>query len=726
MYQIIIFKIKNLKTSFDPDIMQTLHGIIDIYVYRNSETGYSVIKLEDGSTVVGVLPKFSSGEAVEFNGEWIIHSKFGRQFTVENFKMSLPATKEGIIKFLGSRIIKGIGERTAKKIVDRFGEHTLDILDNNIERLLEVKGFTRKKIEDVRIGWKAQRGVKDAMIALQSLGITSGIAMKIYKTYGEQAVKIIKSNPYQLTYDVWGIGFKLADKIGETVGISRDHPFRIKAGIIFILNEAGKNGHVYLPEEELIQHCSRMLDYELSQSDPMLVDLERDGQIVTKDNNVYPAVLFYAEAGIAKSIKNLMSTAPDRKIEIEKFMKSIPERFSEEQVKAIKSSFQNKILILNGGPGTGKTETLKGIIKIYEDLAGGKDKTTRILLAAPTGRAAKRISEVVGSEAKTIHRMLEYNPTLGIFSFDKENKLEADLIIIDEVSMIDTYLMYHLIEAVNENTVLILVGDTNQLPSVGPGNVLHDLINSGLIPVVTLTKIFRQAEQSKIILAAHQINKGTLPDFSNNKESDFFFIEEGDDSKVPNLILDLCKRRLPSRYNLNPLNDIQVLSPMHRGDAGTNILNNTLQEGLNNGAVILKHGSFTYKLGDKVMQLKNNYEKDVFNGDLGIVLGGNAEKKILSLEFNGKAFAYDAAELDDITLAYAATVHKSQGSEYPCVILTLTSSHYVMLQRNLLYTAVTRAVKLMIIVGTKRALSLAVSNNRISKRYTSLLNRLNT
>ncbi len=700
--------------------MQTIHGIVDVYIYRNNDTGYSVLKLEDGTTVVGVLPKFNSSEAVEFNGEWINHSKFGRQFNVENFKMSLPATRDGIIKFLGSRIIRGIGERTAKKIVDRFGEQTLDILDNNIERLLEVKGFTRRRIEEVRKGWKAQRSVKDTMIALQSLGITSGIAMKIYKAYGEQAVTIVKTNPYKLTDDVWGIGFKLADRIGESVGISRDHPSRIKAGIIFILNEAGKNGHVYLPEDELIHHCTSMLDYGLSKSDPMLVELEREEQIIIKDNNVYPAILFYAEAGIARSIRNLMSTKPERPIEVDKFLKSIPERFSEEQVKAIKSSFENKILILNGGPGTGKTETLRGIIKFYEEFTGCKERSTQILLAAPTGRAAKRISEVVAREAKTIHRMLEYNPTLGIFSFDKENKLEADLIIIDEVSMIDTYLMYHLLEAISDRTVLILVGDTNQLPSVGPGNVLHDLISSGLIPVVTLTKIFRQAEQSRIVIAAHQINKGLMPDFSIKKESDFFFVEEEDDKKIPGLILDLCSRRLPSKYNFNPLNDIQVLSPMHKGDAGTNNLNNALQEGLNNSATLLRHGSLTYKPGDKVMQLKNNYEKEIFNGDLGIVLSGNAEKKLLSVEFNGKAFTYDASDLDEITLAYAATVHKSQGSEYPCVILALTSSHYVMLQRNLLYTAVTRAKKLMIIAGSKRALSTAVSNNRISKRYTSL------
>lgn len=694
--------------------MNTIQGIVDVYVYHNSESGYSVVKLEDGTTIVGILPHFNAGEAVELTGEWINHSKFGRQFKVESFKIHLPATEEGIIKFLGSRIIKGIGERTAKKIVDRFGDKTLDILDNNIERLGEIKGFSKRKIEEVRKGWKAQRGIKDAMIALQSLGISSGIAMKIYKTYGEKSVKIVETNPYQLTYDVWGIGFKLADKIGQGVGINRDHSFRIKAGIIFILNEAGKNGHVYLPEDELIQHCSQMLDFELAQSDQMLIDLERDGQIVGKDHKVYLANLYYAEAGIANSIKKLISTKLETSFEAEKLLKSISDRFSDEQVVAIKSSIENKILILNGGPGTGKTETLKGIIKLYDEMK------KKILLAAPTGRAAKRMSEVVGREAKTIHRMLEYNPTINIFNFDKDNKLEADLIVIDEVSMIDTYLMYHLLEAINENTALVLVGDTNQLPSVGPGNVLHDLINAEIIPVVTLTKIFRQAEQSQIIIAAHQINKGTLPNFSNQKESDFFVIEEVDNSKIPEIILDLCKRRLPSKYNFDPMSDIQVLSPMHRGDTGTIILNNTLQEGLNNGEAILKYGGFTYRVGDKVMQLKNNYEKEIFNGDLGIVTDGNTEKKSLTINFNGKTFNYDAAVLDEITLAYAATVHKSQGSEYPCVILALTSSHYVMLQRNLLYTAVTRAMKLMIIVGTKRAISMAVNNNRISKRYTSL------
>lgn len=705
--------------------MSILYGIIDNYVYHNSETGYSVIKLEDGSVIVGVLPSFNAGEAVELTGEWVNHSKFGRQFKVENFKLSSPATKEGIIKFLGSRIIKGIGERTAKKIVDWFGEKTLDILDNEIERLGEIPGFSKRRIEEVRKGWKAQRGVKDAMIALQSLGITSGIAMKIYKTYGEQAVKVVKTNPYQLTYDVWGIGFKLADKIGQSSGIGRDHPYRISAGIIYLLNEAGKNGHVYLPESELIQHCSRMLEYELVQSDQILLDLEHGGQIVIKDNNIYLAELFYAETGIAKSIKRLLSTKPETADNVEKLLRTISERFSEEQITAVKSSLENKILILNGGPGTGKTETLKGIIKIYENLAESQKRGKKILLAAPTGRAAKRISEVVGREAKTIHRMLEYNPTLGIFSYDRENKLEADLIIIDEVSMIDTYLMYHLLEAVEENTVLILVGDTNQLPSVGPGNVLHDLIGTGLIPLVTLTKIFRQAEKSNIITGAHQINRGEVPVFSNKQESDLFFIEEADDGKIPLLILDLCMNRLPAKYNYNSMTDIQVLSPMHKGGAGTNILNNVLQDGLNRGNIILKHGSFTYKAGDKVMQLKNNYEKEIFNGDLGAVIGGSAEKKTLLIEFNGKAYKYDPAELDEITLAYAATVHKSQGSEYPCVILALSSSHYVMLQRNLLYTAVTRAINQMIIVGTKRALSMAVGNNKIRNRYTSLLERIN-
>ncbi len=694
--------------------MTTIQGIIDSYVYRNSESGYSVVRLEDGTTATGIIPNFNCGESVELNGGWITHSKFGRQFKVESFIIHPPKTKEGIIKFLSSRIIKGIGERTAKKIVERFGDKTLDILDNNIERLGEIKGFSRRKIEEVKKDWEAQRGIKDTMIALQSFGITSGIAMKIYKTYGEQSVKVVETNPYQLTYDVWGIGFKLADKIGLSVGISRDHPFRIKAGIIFILNEAARNGHVYLPEDELIQHCSQMLDFELSQSDQFLTDLERDGQIAVKADRVYLAHLYYAETGIANSIKKLISRELEQTYETDALLKSISNKFSEEQIEAIKSSLKNKILILNGGPGTGKTETLKGIIKLYEDL------NKKILLAAPTGRAAKRMSEVVGRESKTIHRMLEYNPTLNIFHYDNETKLEADLIVIDEVSMMDTYLMYNLLEAVNNNTVLILVGDTNQLPSVGPGNILNDLILSGLIPIFTLTKIYRQAEQSEIIIAAHQINKGVFPGFPNQKESDFFFIEENDEGKIPGIILDLCRQRLPSKYNFNAMTDIQVLSPMHRGETGTIILNNTLQEGLNNGEVILRYGGFTYKIGDKVMQLKNNYEKEIFNGDLGIITGGNAEKKSLSINFAGKVFAYDASELDEITLAYAATVHKSQGSEYPCVILALTSSHYIMLQRNLLYTAVTRAMKLMVIVGNKRALAIAVSNNKINKRYTSL------
>ncbi len=694
--------------------MTTIKGIVDVYVFHNSDSGYSVVKLEDGTTIIGILPKFTSGEIVEFNGDWVTHSKFGKQFKAENFKIHLPISEEGIIKFLGSRIIKGIGERTAKKIVEKFGSKTLDILDNDIEKLSEIKGFSKRKIEQVKKSWEEQRGIKNTLIALQSLGITSGIAMKIYKTYGENSVKIVQTNPYKLTYDVWGIGFKLADKIGQDVGISHNHPFRIKAGIIFILNEAAKNGHVFLPLEDLIKHCNQMLDFELAYADQMLIDLESDGEIIIKDNKIYLAYLFYAEAGIASSIKKLLYKKIEKTIESENLLKSISYKFSEEQVLAIKCSLENKILILNGGPGTGKTETLKGIINLYGILK------KKILLAAPTGRAAKRMSEVVGKEAKTIHRLLEYNPTLNLFNFNSDNKLEVDLIVIDEVSMMDTFLMYNLLEAINESTTLILVGDTNQLPSVGPGNVLHDLIISGLIPVVTLTKIFRQAEESQIILAAHQINKGIFPNFSNGLESDFFFIEENNEEKIPELILDLCKNRLPTKYNFNPISDIQVLSPMHRGEAGTNTLNNILQSGLNNGELILKHGGYNYKVGDKVMQLKNNYEKEIFNGDLGIVIGGNSEKKLLTIDFSGKSFILDTSDLDEITLAYAVTVHKSQGSEYPCVILALTTSQYIMLQRNLLYTAVTRASKLMIIVGTKRAVSIAVNNNRIVKRFTSL------
>ncbi len=694
--------------------METLTGIIDTYVFFNEENGFSVVKLENGATAVGVLPQLNKGETVELTGEWVNHPKFGNQFKIDSCNVLPPSTIEGITRFLGSGIIKGIRERTALQIVRKFGERTIDILDNHIERLSEVKGLGQKKINLIKKSWKEQRKVRDVIIALQSLGISTAYAMKIYNTYGDQSVSVVRNNPYRLTYDVWGIGFKMADKIGMSLGFGESHPSRIKAGIVYVLNEAARSGHVYLPEIELIKKCSEILNHEMTVSDPILNELEEESQVVIKERNVYLFFLYNAERSIEKKIRCIADIFNPVKESELKLLRIKPGRFTEEQITAIRSSLEQKILILTGGPGTGKTETLKGIIRLYEKM------NKKILLAAPTGRAAKRMSEVIGREAKTIHRLLEYNPTMEVFNINEDNMLEADLLVVDEMSMIDTLLMYHLLNAVSDMTTLILVGDSNQLPSVGPGNILSDMINSGIIPVIKLNKIFRQSEKSKIIVAAHQINKGEFPDLNNKREGDFFFIYENDESKISELILELSSERLPSKYNFDPVSEIQVITPMHRGKLGTINLNKELQNGLNDGQIILKRGDSIYKLGDKVMQLRNNYEKEIFNGDLGIITGSDPESKALQVSMNGRIILYDINDLDEITLAYAITVHKSQGSEYPCVILPLTTSHYVMLQRNLLYTAVTRAQRLMVIIGTRNAIAAAVNNNRVIERHTSL------
>ncbi len=694
--------------------METITGIIDTYLFHDDMSGYSVIKLEDGTVVVGSMPKLDSGESAEFSGEWVSHPKFGRQFKTGNFKILYPATKEGIIKFLSSRIIKGIGERTAIKIVDKFGDRTLEILDNNIERLGEIKGFGKKKIAGIRKSWEEQKGIRNIMMFLQSLGLSTTFAMKIYRNYGDSTEAIIRSNPYRLAYDIQGIGFRLADKMARNAGFEENHPHRIKAGIVHVLTESSRSGNVYLPENLLIGHCRDLLGFELVKSDPHLQELIDEDRIYEEGERIYLTILHHSEKAIEVRINELISSSETPPPSLNKLLESTGGKFSDEQSEAIKSSAEHKIFILTGGPGTGKTETLKGIINLFT----GMEK--KIMLAAPTGRAAKRMAEVIGREAKTIHRLLEYNPSAELFNMNADNPLDTDLLVIDEVSMIDTLLMYNLLEAVKNDTTLILVGDVNQLPSVGPGNILADLINSELIPQITLTKIFRQAEKSKIILAAHDINRGEIPDLGIKEDADFFFIEENSEEYIPGKILELCRERLPARYGFNPMRDIQVLSPMHKGATGTDNMNLVLQSGLNTGRELVKRGKYKYREGDKVMQLRNNYKKEIFNGDIGFVTGYDSKNNIMKINFGGSILEYESPELEDITLAYTITVHKSQGSEYPCVVLPLTSAHYVMLQRNLLYTAVTRASKLMIIIGSRNALRIAVNNNHVQKRYTSL------
>jgi exodeoxyribonuclease V alpha subunit len=691
---------------------ETLKGIVDRYIFFNEDNGYSIIRLSDSSVIVGILPKLNQGESIEVSGDWIVHPKFGKQFKVENFSIAYPTTKTGVINYLGSGLIKGIGKSTAEKIYSVFGTKTLDILEKNIYRLLEVEGIGEKKLEMIKKGWAEQQGIKNVMLFLQSYGISTAYSLKIYKTYGNSAPEIIKQNPYRLINDVYGIGFKIADQIGRKLGIEEKSPMRIKAGILFVLNDISKNGHTYCPEIDLIERVSQELNYELASSDPIIEELQNEGLIVVNKKNIYLAELYYAERGIEESVR-IIQSMPKEEINFEKLLRTIENRFSQEQLLAIKFSLTNKILIITGGPGTGKTTALKGIIDIYKRM----DK--KILLAAPTGRAAKRMTEVIKMESKTIHRLLEFNPSDNSFGYNKFNQLTADLIIIDEVSMIDTYLMYHLITAVDAKTTLVFVGDVDQLPSVGPGNILGDLINSDSVAVVRLNKIFRQAESSDIILNAHLINKGSMPVLKKSN-TDFYFYDESDTSVIAEKILELCRDRLPAKLNFDPLLDIQVITPMYKGNVGVNYLNKLFQERMNQNDVVYSQGERIFKAGDKIMQLRNNYDKNLYNGDIGFIIDYDDENKNLIADFEGRIIKYSPDEFDEITLAYAITVHKSQGSEYPCIIMPMVTENFIMLQRNLLYTGITRASKLLIMIGSMRAVSIAVQNNKVQRRFTTL------
>ncbi len=694
--------------------METITGIVDIYLFYSESNGYSVFKLEDGTSVVGNLPRLNEGDRVELTGNWVEHPRYGTQFKVETANISYPKTETGILKYLGSGMIHGIGPVTAKRIVSAFGEATIEILDGNISRLLEIEGIGKKKLELIKDGWNEQKNVRSVMLFLQSNGISSTYSFKIYKQYGDAAPEIIQNNPYRLISDIWGIGFKTADDIGKNLGFSNNSPFRIKAGVLHVLQNASKDGHVFLPKEELVKESSYLLQADIGYSDVLFEELEESGDIYIDNNRVYIAELYLAEREIEASIKRLLSISIESSPNLDKILSTFKENYSEEQLDAIRTSYSEKMLIITGGPGTGKTTTLKGIIQLFQTF----DK--KIMLAAPTGRAAKRMTEVIGLEAKTIHRLLEYNPQDNSFNNNEDNPLETDLLIVDEVSMIDTMLMYNLIVAIGLNTTIILVGDTDQLPSVGAGNVLKDLIRSSKITVIQLNIIFRQAKDSDIVINAHRINKGEMPALNFLSETDFVFLDENTNSKIPEKIFRLCSDELPRKFDFNPVEDIQILSPIYKGEVGVTALNKLFQNNLNKSHTVYSQGEKVFKANDKVMQLRNNYDKNIFNGDIGFVVGTDNESKIMYVSFEGKMVEYKFEELDEITLAYAVTVHKSQGSEFPCIIMPLTSSHYMMLQRNLLYTAITRATKILILVGSKRALAMAVNNNKVRNRFTSL------
>ena len=708
--------------------MEYLSGVVERITYENRENGFSVIKIKskgfvDLITVVGSLAGVNVGSVIRLKGEWKMDSKFGKQFSAQDYRETIPATAAGIEKYLGSGLVKGIGPVYAKRIVQHFKEDTLRVLEEQADYLVKVEGIGQKRVDLIKKAWQEQKEIKNVMLFLQSNGVSTAYAVKIYKTYGNESIEIVKANPYRLADDIWGVGFKTADKIAQQMGFDKNSFERCRSGIVYVLNELSNDGHCFATREQLLQETEKMLELEKPLIETTLEKIIEEKTVILDEGDaIFLPPFFYSELGTAKRIKDILSTesiyhAVDVDGIIESIQKEHKISYDDVQKDAIKTATTSKFMVLTGGPGTGKTTTTLAIIKVFQ-LMGA-----RVLLAAPTGRAAKRMSETTGMEAKTIHRLLEYKPPSG-YQKTAEYPLECDALIIDETSMVDIILMYNLLKAVSDETVVILVGDVDQLPSVGSGNVLKDIIESGIVNVVKLTRIFRQAQDSRIITNAHKINKGEFPELKGSRSSDFFFIEEDDPAKVAQTIKELCTKRLPDFYKIDPVNDIQVLCPMQRGETGAVNLNIVLQEALNSSVITIKYGGTTYRLGDKVMQIKNNYDKNVFNGDIGSITKLDTEERTLAICFDGNDVDYDATELDEVVLAYATTVHKSQGSEYKIVIAPFTLQHYMMLQRNLLYTCVTRAKKVMVLVGSKKAVGMAVRNNKTTKRNTRLTQRL--
>ena len=728
--------------------MEALNGIVESIVFKSSDTGYTVIKFRENNiihTAVGVLPHVKEGQNLKITGSWVNHSQFGKQFKVEECEEILPTSKDGIEKYLSSGIIQGIGPVTAKKIVNKFGEDTLNILDNNIERLKEIEGIGKKKLETIIESYREQRELKNITIFLQTHGLSVNQCLKIYKKYGASSIDTVKNNPYILCDEISGIGFKTSDKIARSLGIEIDSPFRIQSGIRYVINEFCANGHTFMPKDELIKEASNVLTVSGDIIEENIKNAALDRKIklerVNDKEGVFTISNYYCELGITNRILTLaISNFQDISVDVDhlilQFEKKNNITFAESQKDAIISAFQNGIEIITGGPGTGKTTIIKCIIEIFETCG------LKVLLGAPTGRAAKRMSESTGKEATTIHRMLD----MGVFEKEEsvfvtnaeEHSLEADVVIIDEASMIDITLMNALLKSIKVGTRLIIVGDVDQLPSVGAGNVLNDFIESGFTKVVRLKEIFRQGKESMIVVNAHKINKGEMPKL-NEKGTDFFFIRNDIQEGILNTIIDLINTRLPKfNSNWDKLKSIQVLVPMKKGVLGVTNLNERIQNVLNPKAPYKKEKEFrsmVFREGDKVMQIKNNYSLKwtriagkgeheglgVFNGDMGFIESIDLEGKKLSIIFDDeRRVIYDFMYLDELDLAYAITIHKSQGSEFPVVIIPAYMGAPLLMNRNLLYTGITRAKEMVVVVGIPKALKYMVDNTRSMERYSSL------
>jgi len=716
---------------------QEISGYIERITFQSEETGFVVAKMMPDSggaliCITGMMPSIEEGQSLICTGTFSHHPKHGSQFSVEALRFIAPRHVRAIEKYLASGLVKGVGPTYAKKIVKVFGEKTLEVIDERPGSLMRVPGIGKKRLTAIRSGWQQHKGVRDVMVFLGDHGVSVTFATKILKAYGSEAISRIEENPYALAKHIAGMGFKKADKIAESLGVGRASEKRLKAGIEHTLQELTSQGHTCYPREELIAlsfdvlKCDEVEEKGLEEVAKALQTLIQEKSLLEKEIEgvfrIFLPRLDTFEKAIADQVA-LLKQSP-RKVRsfdpvkaIEWLEQKLPFKLEKVQKEALIQTFSNKVHVITGGPGTGKSTLIKGILTVFSRL------TPRVLLAAPTGKAAKRMSQITRRKAFTLHALLEYDFKMGGFKKNADKPLQADLIIIDEASMIDTALMHHFLQAVPLSAKLILVGDTDQLPSIGPGNVLKDLIESRCVEVTQLTKIFRQAWSSKIIKSAYQINQGQFFSFDSQPEDDLFFIEREEPESVKSEIIDLVKRRLPNKYGFDPIQDIQVLTPMRKGAIGADQLNCDLQSALNPNKEPLWSLGRKLQLQDKVMQIRNNYDKNVFNGDVGIITSIDNLAKELVIDFEGKEVAYGFSELDEISLCYAVSIHKYQGSECPCVVIPVHTAHFKLLNRNLLYTGITRARKLVVLVGTKKALAIAIHNNEVKMRYTGLKSR---
>jgi exodeoxyribonuclease V alpha subunit len=727
--------------------MPTLEGAVERITFHNEENGYTVARLvPEGKdyevTVIGNMLGVQVGEHVRLEGEWTVHGQYGRQFKVERYASVLPATAAGIEKYLGSGLVKGVGPVTAKRIVRKFGADTLTVIDETPERLHEVLGVGPKRVGQIKSAWHEQRQIREVMVFLQSHGVSPALAVRIYKHYGDGAAGVVRNDPYRLARDIHGIGFLTADKIARNLGIAPDAPERVAAGVAYTLGKKADEGHVYVPQAELVADSAKLLDVTEPLAATAIESLRQDEQVhveplvggsgLAEERAVYLTPFYYGEVGVAGRLRRLMDAVEDRCFVFRSFdwpqglavvQRDTGLRLTVQQQAAVRTALTERVTVLTGGPGTGKTTTMLAAIRLLDAARRS------YVLASPTGRAAKRLGEATGKEAKTIHRLLEWSPGgAGGFTFQRneDNPLDVDMVIVDEASMLDLLLTNHLLKAIPPGAHLLLVGDIDQLPPVGAGNVLRDVIDSGAAAVVRLDVIFRQAAGSYIIENAHRINQGQMPEWRPEQSQDFFLFQTDDPERAAELVVEIVQERIPRRFNI-PAHDVQVLSPMHRGAVGVGSLNERLQAALNPPAANKPErriGGRVFRLGDRVMQMRNNYDKDVFNGDLGRIVALDPVEQTLAVRIDERTVPYDFLELDELVHAYAVSVHKSQGSEFPAVVVPVTTQHYMMLQRNLLYTAVTRARKLVVLVGSPRAVAIAVNNHRIADRYSALAERL--